>query len=195
MKKQDFFECFKEYLLEKHRNELYKFIYHYETMLQQKEKLQPLLDEEWNFDIRYKQSKNEDFGGNDKFIVFLYKEDENDKYSYTAKYADHYYEIEFGWEDIMCGYCLCKPEDVGYVKEKKCCGVSCDWESPFILVRKIIDLGEVSFNGKQRDLWELEKKWGRYLKEYKEKQKQDRIKYIDEQIKQLENEKQQLLSE
>jgi hypothetical protein len=196
MKKQDFFEYFKEYLLKEHNDELHKFIHHYETMLQQKERLQALLNdyEEWDFDIHYEQSKDKKFGGNDKFIIYLYKEYKSE-HDYSAEYADYHYEIELEWEDRMWGYCTCEPDDVGYVEEKKCCGISCDWYAPAITIRKIVGLGYIKFDGKERDLWELEKKWDTYLKEHKEKQKQERIKYIDEQIARLEEEKQRLLSE
>jgi hypothetical protein len=168
MKKQDFFEYFKEYLVEEHKDELYKFIHHYETMLQQKERLQPLLDdyEEWNFDIHYEQSKDEEYSENDKFVIYLYKE-HKDEYDYVAEYADYHYELELEWEGRMWGYCMCKPDDDEYVEEKGCCGVDCDWYAPAITIRKIVGLGYVSFDGKERDLWELEKKWDTYLKNIK----------------------------
>lgn len=195
MKKQDFFEYFKEYLVEEQKDELHKFIGHYETLKQNADQFKNFIEDCENhyLEIRYEED-NLDGYSEGSFEFHLYEESPYKEYGWQTK-LNYYYKMTLLFDERNWGYCECTPDMEGYNETYECCGVGCDWSAPSIQLDKIENVGYASFDGYQRDMWELEKKWSTYLKVYEDKQKQERIKYIDEQIARLEEEKQRLLSE
>lgn len=195
MKKQDFFEYFKEYLLKEHKEDLHKFIGHYETLMQNAKEFEDFIKdcEKHYLDIRYEEDKLDGYSEG-SFEFHLYEEHPYTEKGWQTK-LNYYYKMTLLFDERHWGYCECTPDMEGYNEVHECCGVGCDWSTPSIQIDKIEYVGWVNFGGYQRDMWELEKKWSTYLKAHEDKQKQERIKYIDEQIARLEEEKQRLLSE
>jgi hypothetical protein len=195
MKKQDFFEYFKEYLVGEHKDELHKFIGHYETLKQNADQFKNFIEDCENhyLEIRYEEDKLNGYSEG-SFEFHLYERPLNEDYGWET-HLDYYYKMTLLFDERYWGYCKCTPDMEGYNETHECCGIGCDWSAPSIQLDKIENVGYVSFDGYQRDMWELEKNWDTYLKIHEDKQKQERIKYIDEQIARLEEEKQRLLSE
>lgn len=198
--KKDFFEALKSYFIEDHQEDLHKLIPYYETLLQHKDKLTPLLNDcqEWDFTFYYRDNDSREYNIG-SLTVYLHRnvgeliENEWSDY-YEQEGADYYYIIAFIDEPRMWGYCCCEPEDEGYNKEYHCCGVGCDWYAPSFEVDKVYSICCGSFEGLERDIWELEKKWDTYLEVYKDKKKLAELDQIETQLKELEKRKNELLS-
>ncbi|MGG2091344.1 hypothetical protein AB1283_01080 [Bacillus sp. S13(2024)] len=191
--KKGFFEELKDYLLVK-KNELHEYIGYYETLLQNKDELKPLIDDcdKYFFEIRYDEDDTDGYT-NGKFIVYLYEKDLLEDHGWQS-YLEHHYEITLNYDERYWGYCECTSDMMGYNETHKCCGNGCDWVAPSFGISKIETIHNSSFNGEQRDLWELEKKWDTYLIDHKDKEKQLKLKRIEEQLKYYEEEKQRLLN-
>ena len=191
-----FFVELKKYLLAEHKDHLLSFVGYYETLLQHQDSLQQLLDDlkEWECDIRH---ENDHSGGyiDGKFEIYLYKNDSRDEYMVSGEFAPYHYEIELLHDDRMWGYCECTPNDEGYNAEHNCCGDGCDWTAPSFRLTKIEHIAYASFKGYQKDMWELEEQWNEYLIEHKEKQKQRELSRIEERMKELQKQKEDLLGE
>lgn len=199
---KDFFEYLKQWLLSEHKQDLHTYIPYYETIKQHKEQLQPLIDDfqEWNFDI-HEEHDEEEYYTDGKLVIYLWRwigeeptEEEQWHGFGKQEYAQYKYEIELLHDPRHWGYCMCKPTDTGYNHNHKCCGNGCDWTAPRFSLVKVIDVGQGSFAGIERDMWELEEQWSEHLKEHEEKKKQDELHRIEEQLKRLEDEKQRLLN-
>lgn len=191
-----FFRALKEFLLREYKDDLLTFVGYYETLLQHKDKLQPLFDdlEKWKFDIRYENDNSEGYTDG-KFEVHLYQTDpHNNGDGFYDEYASYHYEIELLDDQRMRSYCQCTPEDEGYNPKYDCCGEGCDWYAPSFRLTKIDTMLHQSFNGDAKDLWKLEEQWDEYLIRYKEKQKQLQLEEIEERIRDLEAQKFGLLN-
>ncbi|PHA03047.1 hypothetical protein COE51_01510 [Bacillus pseudomycoides] len=191
---KSFFESLKDYLLAERKDELYEYIGHYETLLQDKEGLQPLIDdcEKYFFEIRHDEDDSDGYT-NGKFIVYLHDEYNPENFGLSNQ-LNYHYEISLKYDERYWRYCDCTPDMKGYNEAARCCGEGCDWVAPSFELEKIETIHNSSFNGEQRDLWELEKKWDTYLIDHKDKEKQLKLKRIEEQLKYYEEEKQRLLN-
>lgn len=79
------------------------------------------------------------------------------------------YEIAFSYDERNWGYCECSPDDKDYREDKHCCGHGCDWNAPWIMVRKSFLVSEHSWSGDEHDYWDFEDKF--YLNDNEEKEK------------------------
>lgn len=193
---RNFFDFFKQYLLDHHKDEIHTFISYYQTLLQNKKELQPLITdyENWNFNIQHE--KDHDGYSNGKFEIWLYRyetgELESEDYVHE-EYPNYHYELNLTFEERYWGYCMCSSEDDGYNAEHACCGNGCDWIAPSFDLYKIENISHSSFNGVEKDLWKIEEEWGEHLVEHKEEIKRNKLKRIESEIKRLLEEKESLL--
>lgn len=167
-----------------------RLIPHYENLLHWQDQLATLLvdTEEYAFDILYDDDSTGGYSDGE-FIVKIYP-------------TNRYYRIKLISEDRIIGYCTCSSDLEGYNREHKCTGVTCDWYAPSFEVELITVIGNGSFEGDQRDLWELEKKWKEDNKEYKEREakakiktKLDNAKQYMEMVKMLQAEAKEMLED
>nr|DAZ45205.1 MAG TPA: hypothetical protein [Caudoviricetes sp.] len=111
---------------------------------------------------------------------------------------DFEYEITFGYVERNWGYCKCSPWDKDYRKDKHCCGHGCDWDAPWIMVRKSFFVSEHSWSGDEHDFWDFEDKFYANDKEenekkllaereYKIKNLKETIENAQKELKKLEN--------
>lgn len=184
--KGNFFEQFKQYLLEDHKDELSKFVPYYETLKQHEDKLKPILEDCEKYYLEFYYHSDEDGGYSEgHFSLNLYK---NDPYSEDGwkSSIDYMYIIKLLNEDRMTGYCECSPEHQGYNPVHQCTGYGCDWYAPSINITKVYGVANFSFNGYQYKLWELEEKRIKNKEDHNEKLRQQQIKYIKQQMDELE---------
>ena len=150
------------------------------------EKYKDFIDSLSNYDylISYEHDEDNEYI-NDSIDIDFYQEYQNEQENFS-------YKIEFINNDRYLGYCECKQEGEGYRKDKDCCGYKCDWTAPSFSMEKTIFLGKNSWNGSQHDYWDFEDNFYNINveldKEKKEKERNDRIKYINNQIEKLQNE-------
>ena len=132
-----------------------------------------------------------------KVNVFLYNEIENDDWKCEEE-PNFLYEIVFGYDERHWGYCKCSPRDKDYRKDKHCCGHGCDWDAPWIMVRKSFLISEHSWSGDEHDYWDFEDKFyandneeneKKLLteREYKIKSLKETIENAQKELKKLEN--------
>lgn len=95
---------------------------------------------------------------------------------------DFYYLINIGFDERYWGYCECKPEDVDYREDKKCCGHGCDWDAPSFKMYKCLYVTSYNWNGDEHDFWDFEDDF--YKDESELKEENERIKR-EEEIKRL----------
>ncbi|MBD1379079.1 hypothetical protein [Metabacillus arenae] len=202
--KTNFFEELKKFVIDEHKDDKYflQYIRYYETLLQNKDVLQPLLSdlENWKMDIHFENDKTEGYTYG-KWLFYLWEyngEEPNDEYdffncAYDQKSPDYYYEIKLTRDQRLWGFCQCIPDMELYNEKHECCGNGCDWTAPSFILSKVEEkYGK--FKGKERDIWELEEKWSEYLESYDNKVKESKLKSIDEQIKRLEEEKNKFIN-
>ena len=154
---------------------------YYETILQHKEKLVPLLNDAEKFSD----------------VAIYYHEDDTNGYTNGCfsiqfnngcqSYAKYVYEITLKHDPRHWGYCGCEPSDEGYNPIYKCCGDGCDWDAPSIDIERIDNIADFSFDGAERDLWELRNKWSG--------NEELEIERLTQQRQYIENEMQRLLEE
>ncbi len=157
--------------------------------------MQELNNKKWVID-----GYNEDYTNgytNGKIRILIEKPEEEKESEYLVDaFEDYCYYIEFLSDRISQGYCQCTPEDEGYNKEYKCCGVDCDWVASAIRITKEIYLGYYTWKGLERDYWEYKKQFYKKEenknKEVEEYKRQQRIKEIQRQIEQLQEELEKL---
>jgi len=138
------------------------------------------------------------FGGytNGKIEISIEKLDEEKENEYEV-YYNYYYCIEFLYDERHWGYCECEPEDEGYNEKYKCCGNGCDFTAPAFSIKKVISLGNYSWEGQEKDYWEYKEKFeanekniNEEVEKYKSKQKKqyliDRIIELQEEFDKLE---------
>ncbi|PAD70568.1 hypothetical protein CHH83_01835 [Bacillus sp. 7586-K] len=200
--KTNFFEELKKFVINEHQEDQYfiQYVRYYETLLQNKEVIEPLLHdmENWRVNIHHEDDKTEGYTYG-KWMIYLWdyegEEPEEDDWFTRAeeKSPDYHYEIELTRDERYWGYCQCKPEMEGYNEKYKCCGDGCDWVAPSFTFRKIKE-SYGKFKGAARDIWELEEKWMEYLESYENKIKQQRLDNIEEQLSRLIEEKRKLLN-
>lgn len=187
--KGNFFEQFKTYLLNHHKEGLHEFIPYFETLLQVKNGVQELLDDaaKYYLEIRYEE---DDTGGyTDGYFEFhFYTKDPSEDYGWQSS-INHYYKMELLLDDRMWGYCDCEPSHIGYNPIYRCCGNGCDWTAPKVSIQKISSIVYHAFDGVQRDMWELESKWKEDTVDHEEELRKKRLEQLSQHIKELEEEK------
>lgn len=197
--KTDFFNQMKDFVLSEHKDSrnFLQYVGYYETLLQNQNVLEPLLNDlkDWRVDIQFIESKSG--YGYGKYQLYLWdydgEEPQDDDWHgyYDQKHLNYYYEILLERDERYWGYCECQPEDKGYNEKHKCCGNGCDWAAPSFTLRKIEDR-RGSFEGAERNMWELEEKWNEHLESHNEKIKQEQLKRIEEDLHRLQQEKEKL---
>ncbi|MED2737246.1 hypothetical protein [Bacillus toyonensis] len=78
--------------------------------------------------------------------------------------------------DEMTSYCQCESSMTGYNEKNGCCGIKCDWYRPTYTLQKVISAYKV-YEGNQNEIWNTEKKWEKYYKQY-QKEKLEREKSL-----------------
>lgn len=184
--KENFFEQLKQYILDEHKDGLGKFIPYYETLKQHEEKLKPILDDCEKYYFEFYYHPDEDGGYSEGyFSLSLYKKDPSSDSGWQSS-LDYMYIIKLQNQDRMTGYCECFPEHEGYNSFHDCTGMGCDWYAPSISITKVYGVVDFSFDGYQRDLWELEEKWIENKEDHNEKLRLQQIEYIKQQMEELE---------
>ncbi|MCA1021509.1 hypothetical protein [Halobacillus litoralis] len=184
----EFFKQLQEFILKDQKEHLPTLVPYYETLYQHRDKLSEMLNEVNNFDsigFEY-QYDEEEYYTEGAIHLRFYKED-NDERPWDIQ-PDYHFEIELLYDERYWGYCDCNPEDEGYDSNKKCCGNGCDWVAPQISVKKVSDLVFESFDGVERDMWELERKWNESLEEHNERVRQEQIERLENNIKEFQEE-------
>jgi hypothetical protein len=197
--KKDFFEQLKNYLITNQKDKLSLLIPHYENLLQHKEDIKPFLNDlqEWNFDIYYEHDQSEGYTDG-SFTIQLHKdvgeliEDSWGEY-YEQEYATFQFEIDLLHDERYWSYCTCKPDHEGYIEKYRCCGDGCDWVAPSFNLKKLESLAHKSFKGEQYEMWKLEEKWVDHMKKQNEQKRLKELKYIEQQLMELEEKKNKLL--
>jgi hypothetical protein len=145
----------------------------------------------------YQMSYKDIDGYNDYGLltIYLYTEENDNDYGFNYSYQNdlnYTYSIIFSYDTRNWGYCQCKPDYKDYREDKGCCGHGCDWSAPAFNIIKEIPLGYSSWNGDEHDYWEFEDNFYKSDKELAEekakKDKENRIEYIEQQMKKLEEE-------
>ena len=112
--------------------------------------------------------------------------------------SEYYYVIKFLSEDRYWGYCECTPEDPDYRKDHCCCGHGCDWVAPAFSIERMKKESYSSWNGDEHDYWDFEDSYYQDDKKAAEKknamEKQLKIDFLKQQIKQYEDELKELES-
>lgn len=126
-----------------------------------------------------------------KANVFLYNENWE-----CVEESEFRYEIVFGYDERHWGYCKCSLGDKDYRKDKHCCGHGCDWDAPWIMVRKSFLVSEHSWSGDEHDFWDFEDKFYADDKEENEKkllaEREYKIKNLKETIENAQRELKEL---
>jgi hypothetical protein len=189
-----FFDQLKHHLIEQEGDKLSLLIPHYENLLQHEEGLKAIIDDSelYELDFNYEDCKYEGYTDG-SISIYVRKnvggliESEWGNY-YQKEDLDYHYEIKLLNDDRYWRYCNCKPEHEAH----QCCGDGCDWVAPRFELVKISHLSHGSFDGYQRDMWKLDKKWEEELSEFKESKQKEELEYIENQIKELEERKRNL---
>ena len=175
-----FFDELKGFIISEEVNNLKKLVPYYETLLQKKDNIQVLIDdyEKYQCDIRYEKDVK---GGytNGKLIIHLF-EDGNENYGYSI---GHHYEIELLHDERYWGYCECDGE---------CSGEGCDWVAPEFSLTKVSTVARESFDGYERDIWELMESWSEYLQKHKEEENRVKLEQLNKRIEELTKQKEAL---
>jgi hypothetical protein len=172
---------------------------YYNIIFENKDKLIDIIEECDNhyLDFRYNHDVSEGYT-NGSIDIHLYRKSLSESYGWQSG-LNHYYTINLNEDDRMWGYCQCSPSDEGYNPITKCCGMGCDWTAPQLSISKIESKGTFGFSGQEKDLWEMEFKWGSDSKENEEenkrKEKESQVKYIEEEIQELLKRKEVLLNQ
>ncbi|AGT13561.1 hypothetical protein TROLL_35 [Bacillus phage Troll] len=168
---EKFFGKLKEFILGESPDDMATLIRHYENMVDYADVLSTLLVdvEEHGIDIDYDKDRT---GGYTDGTIQVYIHDTGRRY-----------DIKLLPDDRMWGYCGCKPEDEGYDPVNRCCGNGCDWIAPAFEAEVVTSLGVYKYQGNQRDMWEVEKKWDEHTKAHRikcyEKKLQESEHYAD----------------
>jgi len=177
----ELFNELKDMMLNHEKDHLRNLIPYYETLWQHRDKLKELTDEisKWeSIGIQY-ECDQEDYYTEGTIIIQFYKDSE-DRYTQP----DFHYDINLLHDQRYWGYCECNENDEDYNILKKCCGDGCDWVVPQISVNKINKVVYESFDGVEKDLWELEDKWKEYLSDHKEKVRQEELDRLENHLEQ-----------
>ena len=186
--KLGFFEDLKKYLINEEYEHLPKLIPYYETLLIHKNKLKEILAdyEQYHMDLQYIENDEHDYYTEGTIDIYFYHNNVS---------VDYHYEIELSHRDEMQGYCQCTPEDEGYNEEHTCCGYGCDYYFPEVYIKKVTGIASAYFEGYANELWELEKKWDKYLSDHHEEKKKVELERIEERIRELEEKRANLLNQ
>lgn len=166
----------KEFMIDNSKNGDFDACEYYSTLDQHQNKLQMIIDDCENYEYYFRYTPD-DSGG--------YTEGKIGLYFQPYQQATYHYEIELLHDERYWGYCQCTPEDEGYDPVANCCGTGCDWVAPRINIVKIDNIAWFSFDGYEKDLWELQAKWKQSENDVEDKHKQEQINYIDNQIAEL----------
>ena len=119
--------------------------------------------------------------------IYLYENESKRKYIRN-------YLLHFAYDFRLLGYCDCSPSDEGYDVDKCCCGVSCDWYAPLLMIEKVESVGcKETYNGIAKEYWIGETEFKEINKDklieieyYKKKQRSKKIiRDIEELLKEL----------
>jgi hypothetical protein len=150
-----------------------------------------------NYNIRY-EDISDGYYEYGKIIVSLYEfESINDEHYYSDN-NDYEYSIVLLYDQRDWGYCQCEPYDKDYREDKGCCGHGCDWWAPAFRIVKVISIGtQKNWNGDEHDYWDFEDsfyKSDKELAEEKEKRdKEEKIKHLQENIRVMQERLDELL--
>lgn len=130
-----------------------------------------------------------------KVNVILFNE--NKDYDWISMEESNFrYEIAFSYDERHWGYCECSPDDKDYREDKHCCGHGCDWNAPWVMVRKSFFVSEHSWSGDEHDFWDFEDKFYADDKEENEKklvaEREYKIKSLKETIENAQRELKEL---
>jgi hypothetical protein len=124
-----------------------------------------------------------------KLTISLCSKREEDKNTHFTE-LDYSYSIVFSYDPREWGYCQCTEKDEDYRKDKGCCGHGCDWSAPAFSIIKEIQIGhQQDWNGDEHDYWEYEDNFYKSDKdlasEKAKRDKNDKIKYLQDNIKEM----------
>ena len=126
----------------------------------------------------------------EKLLVILQRC--NDDVENSVEYPNYSYEIQFGYEEKFWGYCDCKVGDQDYREDKHCCGHACDWATPTVSVKKVINVLDHDYKGDEHDYWDFEDgyyKLDQVAKAVKDQnERENRITYLQDTIAQMQAE-------
>lgn len=95
---------------------------------------------------------------NGKIRILIEKPEKENEMMYAA-YYDYCYYLEFTYDERYWGYCMCDPQDEGYIEKHQCTGNGCDWVAPSFHIEKSISLGGGRWEGTEKDYWAYEEKF------------------------------------
>ncbi|MEW5569741.1 hypothetical protein [Rossellomorea marisflavi] len=199
--KSDFFNELKSFVMKEHKDDksFIKYIGYYETLLQNQDKLKPLLDdmENWMVEFHFNEDDTQGYTYG-KYTIYLWKYGNGEPVSnseeeewFEREYSPHYYTISLVRDERHWGYCQCEPDHKGYSVKHGCCGAGCDWTAPGFVLNKVYSTSG-TFQGMERDLWKLEEKWEADLADYNRSVNETKINRINESIERLMKEKKEL---
>jgi hypothetical protein len=145
--------------------------------------------ENHHYYLTYEPDKTEGYTNG---TIDIYLEPKGSEYHHAA---NHSYIITLRNYERMWDYCECQPEDEGYNPIHNCCGNGCDWYAPAISIEKHENVAYFSFNGAEKDIWELRSKWSGNEEELKQKQFQEEMVRLDRQIEEIMERKRLLMAE
>lgn len=188
-----FLEKLKLQLINNNKEELPTLIPYYETMVQHEKMFQELdcLSGKYDMLINYREPESDEYYTDGKIIVLFSELNEEGWFDYQQQLNFHY-EIELIHDERMYGYCDCRRDMSGYSIKHRCCGNGCDWIAPAIRITKVDLKGYGTFEGVERDVWQLEESWSEHLKEHNKQQINSKLVELDDQIASLMKRKEDL---
>jgi len=175
----ELFNELKDMMLNREKEHLKTLIPYYETIRQHQDKIKELTDEiskSKSISVQYEYDP-EEYYSEGKIIIIFHMDS-------LISQPDFHYEIELLHDERHWRYCMCDENDNGYDLTKGCCGNGCDWTAPQISVNKVNNVVYESFDGVEKDLWELEEKWEKKLSDYKEKIRQEELNRLENHLEQ-----------
>lgn len=153
--------------------------------------LNPFLNdiESGNYNIRYEDIPDRyyEYG---KIVISFYEWKTINEEHHYSDINDYAYSIILLHDPRDWGYCQCKSTDRDYREDKDCCGHGCDWWAPAFRIVKEISVGsQKNWDGDEHSFWDFEDnlyKSDRELAEEKErKDKEQKIKHLQDSIKEM----------
>ena len=151
------------------------------------------LEEHTYYGVTYIEPEQENYYSNGTIEITLEKNDneldkeekyikEHEEYSYFP--TDYTYKINFEIDERDWRFCQCSEGDEDYDERYNCCGHGCDWSAPACSIEKVIEIGSKAWVGDEHDYWNFKDKF------YKvdEKEKQEKINRLKNQIEDLQKE-------
>ena len=143
---------------------------------------------EWSiFDFYYNSDKTERCNYGSVRLV-TYKKN----HSTSSELSNIIYIFEFYRDDRSYGYCECNQDDEDYREDKHCCGHSCDWDAPGVVVKKVINIINHPWAGDEHDFWEFEDDFHKTHEDLRAeklaKERATRMEYLKNSIHEMQNE-------